>query len=254
MAYFDKYGVEFSDDRKALVKCPINYEGEYIIPDDVVEICADSFFGCENITSVVFPPSVIKIGSRAFQYCSFLKNVQLSEGLIDIGFCAFSDCVILDKIDIPHGVEKIGDYAFWNCSKLTSIFIPKSTIHIEETTFIGCTSLHSINVDLNNIIYCSIEGVLFSKFGHALYLIKCPAQRTGEYVVPNHVRRIGLFAFDDCLKISSMVFPNSVLDICESALRGCENLKEIVVPRGQKNRFAIMPELKKYSDCIRERD
>ena len=35
MAYIDKYGVEFSDDRKTLVKCPQDYQGYYEIPDGV---------------------------------------------------------------------------------------------------------------------------------------------------------------------------------------------------------------------------
>ena len=29
MAHVDKYGVEFSDDRKTLVKCPEDFHGEY---------------------------------------------------------------------------------------------------------------------------------------------------------------------------------------------------------------------------------
>lgn len=35
MAYFDKYGVEFSDDKKQLIRCPENYEGSYTIPNGV---------------------------------------------------------------------------------------------------------------------------------------------------------------------------------------------------------------------------
>ena len=38
MAYIDKYGVEFSDDRKTLVKCPKVFKGEYIIPNSVTSM------------------------------------------------------------------------------------------------------------------------------------------------------------------------------------------------------------------------
>ncbi len=38
MAYIDQYGVKFSDDRKALVRCPKNFKGGYVIPDGVTYI------------------------------------------------------------------------------------------------------------------------------------------------------------------------------------------------------------------------
>lgn len=43
MAYFDKYGVEFSDDRKTLVRCPKDFEGEYAIPDTVTSVGNSAF-------------------------------------------------------------------------------------------------------------------------------------------------------------------------------------------------------------------
>ena len=33
--YTDEYGVEYSDDKKTLVKCPSDFQGEYVIPDGV---------------------------------------------------------------------------------------------------------------------------------------------------------------------------------------------------------------------------
>ena len=40
MAYIDKHGVEYTDDKKTLIRCPQDFEGEYIIPDGVIEIRA----------------------------------------------------------------------------------------------------------------------------------------------------------------------------------------------------------------------
>ncbi len=53
MAYFDKYGVKFSNNRKTLVRCPADYKGEYIIPDGVTRIEEEAFYECYTLTSVV---------------------------------------------------------------------------------------------------------------------------------------------------------------------------------------------------------
>lgn len=66
MAYFDKYGVEFSDDRKTLIKCPKNFYGDYIIPDYVIKIGRLAFWSCSGLMNVAIPNSVISIGNGAF--------------------------------------------------------------------------------------------------------------------------------------------------------------------------------------------
>ena len=42
LIFFDKYGFEYSDDKKTLVRCPKDFEGEYIIPDSVTSIENDA--------------------------------------------------------------------------------------------------------------------------------------------------------------------------------------------------------------------
>ena len=55
MAYFDKYGVEFSNDRKTLIKCPIDIHGGYVIPDGVTKIADSAFFDCDFLENIVLP-------------------------------------------------------------------------------------------------------------------------------------------------------------------------------------------------------
>ena len=87
MAYFDKYGVEFSDDRRTLVRCPKDFKGEYIVPYEVTTIGARAFSDCENITSVV-----------------------ILHGVTEIDIYAFKDCQSLSSVDIPDSVNKIGGF------------------------------------------------------------------------------------------------------------------------------------------------
>ena len=38
MAYFDKHGVEYTDDKEMLVRCPQDYEGDFVVPNHVFVI------------------------------------------------------------------------------------------------------------------------------------------------------------------------------------------------------------------------
>jgi hypothetical protein len=62
MAYFDKHGVEFSDDQKTLVRCPKDFEGEYVIPEGTKTIDSEAFVVCTGLTSVTMgagiPPTL----------------------------------------------------------------------------------------------------------------------------------------------------------------------------------------------------
>lgn len=72
MAYIDKYGVTYSDNKKTLVKCPQDFQGAYVIPDSVTTIEEWAFEHCTGLTSVIIPDSVTEIGDYAFDGCSGL--------------------------------------------------------------------------------------------------------------------------------------------------------------------------------------
>ena len=146
MAYFDKYGVEFSDDRKTLVKCPEDFQGEYVIPDGVKCIDDGAFYECKKLLSVTIPNSVAGIGNNSFSFCTGLTKVTIPKGVTDIGIAAFMLCSNLSVITISSSVTSIGDYAFLSCLGLTSIEIPDSVSNIGEWAFQGCNNLKEIRV------------------------------------------------------------------------------------------------------------
>ena len=76
MAYIDEYGVEFSNDKKILVRCPETIVGSYIIPNSVTSIGDAAFHDCSSLTSIVIPDSVTSIGDWAFEYCSSLTAID----------------------------------------------------------------------------------------------------------------------------------------------------------------------------------
>lgn len=146
MAYFDKYGVEYSDDRKILVKCPENFLGEYTIPNGVVCIDDGAFYECKKLLSVTIPNSVVYLGNNSFSFCTGLTKVTIPECVTNIGIAAFMWCSNLSNITISNSVTSIGDYAFLACLGLNNIDIPDSVSSIGEGAFLGCDNLKEICV------------------------------------------------------------------------------------------------------------
>ncbi len=76
------------------IYCDENTEvTELVIPDGVIKINSDVFYGCSNLTSVVIPNSVTTIGSEAFSGCSRLPSVEIPNSVTNIGSSAFLFCI-----------------------------------------------------------------------------------------------------------------------------------------------------------------
>ena len=174
--------------------------------------------------------TVTSIAASAFSSCSGLTSVTFAEGsqLTSIGNDAFINCSQLASIDIPAGVKSIGQTAFYSCSKLTTITIPESVTNIGETVFCDCSLLTDINVNGNNTLYASENGVLFNKTKTTL--ICCPAGKTESYSIPEGVTNIGYEAFRGCSNITSIAIPASVTNIGGYAFNRCSKLSTIAIP------------------------
>lgn len=154
---------------------------------------------------VVIPSSVTSIGSYAFKDCAGLTSIVIPDSVTSIGDCAFQYCTGLTNITIGSGVTAIGDY-----------------------TFDSCFSLTEINVAADNTVYCSEDGVVFSK--DKKVLVVCPAGKAGAYTIPDHVTTIGRAAFWCCLDLTAITIPDSVTTIGDEAFWDCQGLIRITIP------------------------
>lgn len=224
MAYFDKYGVRYSDDKKTLEWCPEKFEGEYIIPNDVISIEFGAFSSCIGLKSIMVPNTVKKIGEQAFYNCTSLTKIDLPNSIIEIGESAFEGCSGLTSIDIPNSVTRIGKCAFEGCTALTSVEIPNSVTNIDVGAFAGCAGLTSLEIP--NSVTC-INDSAFSG-----------CSSLTSVTIPDSVETIGFCAFAGCSSLTSIEIPNSVTNIKESAFNGCISLS---APVYNKHVFAYMP-------------
>ena len=198
------------------------------IPEGVTSIGGSAFSNCSSLTDISIPESVTDIGSNAFADCSSLKSISLAGGVTNIGDYTFGGCSSLESISLPDGVTSIGGYAFGGCSSLTGITIPAGVTSIGKNAFLDCSSMADIEVDPNNSIYSSVNGVLYNK--DQTTLIICPLAKTGDYSIPESVTAIESEAFKNCNGIGSVTIPDGVTEIKYSTFRGCSGLTSITIP------------------------
>ena len=229
--YSSEDGILFDKDKKELIRYPTGKkEKEYNIPSSVTRIEWAAFSGCTSLTSIEIPSSVTSIGFAAFGSCTNLTRIEIPSSVTRIGSSAFHSCTSLTRIEIQSSVTsiKIEGGAFAYCTSLTSIEIPSGVTSIGNA-FYGCTSLNSINVDKDNQLYSSEDGILFDKV--KTKLITYPAgKKEKEYNIPSGVTSIGGWAFYGCTSLTRIEIPSSITSIGGWAFSGCTSLTSIEIP------------------------
>ena len=109
----------FSAERDAKQRAFAKQLAEVHIPEGIMEIGNEAFYGCAKLKLVELPASIEKIGGGAFFQCVKLSDIVFSEHLTEICGGAFYNCVGLRDLVIPASVTRIGKNAFRDCYNLT---------------------------------------------------------------------------------------------------------------------------------------
>jgi hypothetical protein len=212
------------------------------IPGSVTNIGVLAFSDCASLTSVIIPSSVTSIGYEAFIGCASLTTIAVDAYNMNY---ASLDGVLFDKncgsllqypegkagmYVVPNGVTSIMDEAFYSCASLTSVSIPASVTNIGNGAFLICSNLTAIGVDLLNLNYSSVDGVLFDKNRTAL--LEYPGGKAGTYIVPFGVTSIASGAFYNCASLTSIRMPGSVTSIGDWAFFSCTSMTNVTMENG----------------------
>ena len=184
----------------------------------ITQVNEKTFYGCENITSVIIGDSVTLIGDRAFYKCTSLTSVTIPDSVTSIGSSAFYKCTSLTSVTIPDSVTSIGDSAFYYCTSLTTVTIPDSVTSIGVYTFEYCTSLTEVTIG-NSVT--SIGDYAFA----CCYPLK-------ELTIGDSVTSIGGYAFLGCSSLTSIEIPDSVTSLGTYVFNGCTSLVTAVIGEG----------------------
>lgn len=142
---------------------------------------------------------------------------------------AFTRCTELTKVTIPQTIDQIVNHGF---NGMNGAISPDYM-----NPFAGCTALESIEVDKDNPIMCSVDGVLFSKDKARLYAYPIGAKRE-SYTIPESVTWIGANAFAVSQNLSTLIFKGTITGyIPEAAFDGMNTTAVIYVQQSEIEKF-----------------
>jgi len=161
-----------------------------------------------------------------------INSVDIGNGITSIGSYAFYDHQMIRSVSIPSSVTEIRSNAFAYCQGLTAINIPASVTSIDFLFLQGSASITNILVDEANAVYSSADGVLFNRDKSTI--LTFPNGKSGSYTIPESVKIIGEFAFDKCMKLTSIILPSKVQSIRSHGFFFCTSLTAITIPASVK--------------------
>ncbi|MCI8520503.1 MAG: leucine-rich repeat domain-containing protein [Clostridia bacterium] len=226
-----------------------------VIPDRIKSIGFYAFAYCENLADITIGSGIEEIGYNAFGYTAYESDeANWDGGVLYIGDClisvnneisgeyeikngtrlishsAFEYCKSLTGVAIPDSVQVICDDAFAD-SGLTNATIPKGVTKMGEGVFYGC-ELTEINVDAENTVYMSENGIVLSR--DKTELVCYPKNKADtSYVIPDGVRKIGRNTFTECANLTDVTIPDSVTEIGDYAFNW-SRITSIVIPDSVK--------------------
>ena len=196
-----------------------------IVPEGITCIGNGAFYSCKNITEIVLPQTLTDLENSAFCYCKSLVKINLPDNLINIGTFSFRETSV-ENIVIPGKVELIDTHAFSLCSKLKSLHISASVKFIGKGNSSG-TAIESLTIDKANENYYVESGCLIEKENK-----KVIASQT-NFKIPDDIKIIGEFTFEECKYLKDLVVPASVKEIGTSAFYS-SSLESIVLKGVEK--------------------
>ena len=239
---------------------PYVHVTEAIFSDNVREIGANAFNGCQDLSAITFGEGLQVIDDAAFCGCSSIRSLRFTDALQTLGVSAFENCALLSEITWGSNLGEIGSYAFKGCSSLTSVTfvsplntisrqafadcialrevtIPETVTHLNAEAFYGCIALTKVNFNAVNCVVPDIwvpddtkGGGVFAGAGSAspsgLQVI------FGDSVTKVPDRLFLTASSYPYAHVTEVIFSESVKEIGANAFNGCQDLIAITFGEG----------------------
>ena len=232
------------------------------LPEGLIGIGYNAFAGCSSLRSVVIPEGVTGLDRYAFLDCTSLTEISLPASLTGFDSTSLSGCSSLRTVRIAPENEWLSADASGVFNKEKSVLymclpgqttnsytVPDSVIRINVGAFVLCDRLEELrfpsSLNLSGLSYDYFEGASnlkrFVKTGSDFYdidgvlftaegLYACPQGRSGNYTIPQGVKKILPHAFQNCEKLTGITIPEGVESIGKNAFQDCTSLQEIRLP------------------------
>ena len=173
----------------------------------------------ETNNIVIIPNEVNNIEVKEIKKELFLNNIYIEklvipETVTTLGYRMCYGCTNLKEVNLPNNISVIPDYAFEKCTLLEKINIPQSLVQIRNDAFAESGIKEFIAPDS----FKEIWGYAFKDCKNL------------EKVDLNKTTSIGDMSFENCTKLSSIVLPNTLVELGTYVFSGCTLLNNIKMP------------------------
>ena len=202
MNYTDIYGVEYSEDRKTLLKFS-KEQTVYVIPEGTITIGTSAFKDCDKLSKLSIPVSLKTVESNAFTGCKHITSIEYAGSLKDwllINWSSWIECA--------HSLQLDGVV-------VKDIVIPDDIEEIKPSAFYYCTSIQSLKC---NSKLKSIEASAFNK-----------SSLSGDIILPEGLKSLDKYAFFST-NICNVTLPSSLEKIGDGAFSACYSLRSFSMP------------------------
>ena len=175
---------------------------------------------------VIIPTGVTVIGAEAFANCQTLAKVTISDGVTHIYASAFANCINLKQVSFPDSVVQIRRFSFSGCTSLKSLILPADLTSLGRGAFTGVKAVYVSGK--NKHFYVGPAGEIINSRGKQI--VYCRTSTSGDYTVPDGIKSILAYSFQNCRNITSIKLPDGIKTLGQSAFQDCTNLRSITIP------------------------
>ena len=217
--YSDAQGAIYNGNTRTLEYLPADFDGEYVMPDDVENVADDAFYFAKEMTAVHIGKSARDlsglIGMAEHGYA--LKTLTLSGenenyvmesgALYDRGK---TKLLMLSPgfegmFRVPESVTAIGDYAFCGCTGISSVIMPEGLTSVGRRAFAYCNQ--SFEMTLPDCV--TLERYSFDVFAPSLVYFYGTEARWKEVTAGDYWNENGLWAIQQTKALFNCVPPTA---------------------------------------------
>ncbi|MCL2675669.1 MAG: leucine-rich repeat protein [Firmicutes bacterium] len=201
------------------------------LSQNLLSIGDGAFENCASLKNLALPAALQSIGISAFRGCA-VGELALPQGISEVPESAFEDCLFLSRVVLPAGLLKISDYAFSGCLSLSDIILPALVAAIGYRAFSGCGLIDNFyfGEDLREVGGYAFDGTgWLNNQGGDVYAGRVFYRFGGGPSVTFKAGTVAIagYAFLGNNRLASVVIPQSVETIGDSAFRNCTALVSV---------------------------
>ena len=165
--------------------------------------------------------------SREPETPSKLFTYSFVNGSVTISsYSGAADTVVIPRYIEGKPVTVISNRAFYNNTKLRRVVISDKLERIFPDAFKNCRNLEELVIPPN----AGLSNIGDNAFEHCVSLKKV--------TFPESLERIGRWAFGQCIGLETVVIPNAISSIGFGAFSECPGLKNLYITENAQNRLS----------------